>query len=58
LREDGVAFQAVPDYDLNLEQSTLRHIRWILVVEKEVKILISTHVSCGAEKCRQHSEAW
>lgn len=32
-----LGFQAVPDGDLALAQSSLRHIRWILVIEKEVR---------------------
>jgi hypothetical protein len=34
-------FQAVPDFSINLAQSSLRHIRWILVIEKEVRTLES-----------------
>jgi hypothetical protein len=37
-----LGFQAVPDLDLNLQQSSLRHIKWILVIEKEVRIFAFT----------------
>ena len=39
LRETDWGFQAVPDFDFNLEQSSLRQLKWILVIEKEVRTL-------------------
>jgi hypothetical protein len=51
-------FQAVPDFSVNLAQSSLRHIRWILVIEKEVRVFVSIHSDRIAKQSRQHSEAW
>jgi hypothetical protein len=55
---DG-GFQAVPDFSVNLAQSSLRHTRWILVIEKEVRKFVSIQSGHTAllRKSRQHSEA-
>ena len=37
---DG-SFQAITNFDINLQRSSLRQIRWILVIEKEVVALSS-----------------
>ena len=54
--EEG--FQAVPDFDVNLEQSSLRQIRWILVIEKEARTSPARYSGCNTEKSRQRSEVW
>ena len=42
LSDADEGFQAVPDFDVNLEQSSLRQIRWILVIEKEARTFPNT----------------
>jgi hypothetical protein len=58
LRETDGGFQAVPDSNVNLEQSSLRQIRWILVIEKEARTRGSAQSDRSADSSRPRSEAW
>jgi hypothetical protein len=43
------SFQAIPDFDTSYEQSSLRQIRWILVIKEEARTLRSLHIDSSAE---------
>ena len=45
---DG-SFQATPNFDINLQRSSLRQIRRILVIEKEVRTLRSPQIDSSSE---------